>query len=878
MALTCGLRVYSTCIGSGSVTATQVGTVNNRPQYEFSFISINGDTIVGRISWDSNNNRWVVENTENGVQTIISYLPFDRLHPYGTNEEWENISLLTYGCLSNEASFYTQWLDDCPPSNFQFCCDTGVESENFFGVQNFEYYGYYGVIFYLESIQFSGCATLIESVLPNDSIVYSSIDSATYYTRCIDCTGNTIPCQIYPEPIPVPILTADTGCGTVYQLVNECLPISIPRLEANCFVTNVSREGVFNGQIELVITGGTPPYTLLWSNGESVNTLTNLSAGTYTYNLKDYYGDFILSDSCTVEVSPQTTQTQSISDFCLSIQVGNQVLNSTFGVSNWDGVGIPSFTAIGYSLFWNEDMNPPAWNLESDIGSLGGNGDFVNYNSEYPPITRWEYFGLGIGTITGVLGECQDYGIYTMTIEVDSFYPNPYRIQFQPFQTVNGKVSWIDNNNFYKIIWNQGQNSSDSYWSLENLLSTPSFEIINYNPQSPPTNSWFVLGREGNVTFLPGPSYGEIFCAVVGSICETENIELVKGSLINGISSWYGILPCGTNGDAWILYYDNDSNVWTTSGLTTVPGIISEATLYNDLYQGPFGEYVTDGNFILTVLNGQCGSQGNLRMSISVNNPENSNDGSIIIQGLDGDEPYQYSIDGGTTYSRFPIFQNLNGGTYVVTIKDNNGFIKKESVVLTSPPNKIAYQVYLNTTNRRTVNTLTTNTTIYNSVVTVVPSLPAGTTINFNLIHNDTFRVSPYENSSSLILGSQLYKNSVVIPINSTDINSYNIQNTLLSCQSNLIYITATTNNWLNIDMTTNDNIYIETSVTNNRNGKYSCYLSENLENFSISNLKISGCSNCQVINQNSNIVVTPTPTRTPTPTPSKPVITSPGI
>ena len=152
MASNCTLRVFSECIGSGSVSALQDGVVNGRPQYVFSFTSINNDIINGRIYWEPTLSRWYVEDTDN--ETIISYLQYDRLQPYGTDGEWDNNSLLTYGCLSNSNNFYTTWTSNCPTSNFQFCCSSEITSENYFGIQDFEGYGYFGSTFFLEPFSF----------------------------------------------------------------------------------------------------------------------------------------------------------------------------------------------------------------------------------------------------------------------------------------------------------------------------------------------------------------------------------------------------------------------------------------------------------------------------------------------------------------------------------------------------------------------------------------------------------------------------------------------------------------------------------------------------------------------------------------------------
>ena len=71
-------------------------------------------------------------------------------------------------------------------------------------------------------------------------------------------------------------------------------------MSVQCVVNNASSVDSQNGSLQLVINGGTSPYTIVWSNGQQGSILPNLSPGTYSATVTDYYGDNQVVTSCTV--------------------------------------------------------------------------------------------------------------------------------------------------------------------------------------------------------------------------------------------------------------------------------------------------------------------------------------------------------------------------------------------------------------------------------------------------------------------------------------------------------------------------------------------------------------------------------------------------
>ena len=73
--------------------------------------------------------------------------------------------------------------------------------------------------------------------------------------------------------------------------------------------------------------------------------------------------------------------------------------------------------------------------------------------------------------------------------------------------------------------------------------------------------------------------------------------------------------------------------------------------------------------------------------------PSTDNNGSITISTNGGTSPYTYSIDGVNYYSG-SLFTGLNGGTYTIYIKDNNGCIQEISIVVEDFSDINEYEIY----------------------------------------------------------------------------------------------------------------------------------------------------------------------------------------
>jgi len=156
---------------------------------------------------------------------------------------------------------------------------------------------------------FNGCTVVSSANITQSTALTLTVGSSTNPT-CFGGTNGSITVNgnggtgSYLYSInsgPNQVSPTFTGLGTgsytiVVTDVNGCTsnvtttltqPTSIT---ATPVITNVTCNGGSNGQITLVVAGGTGPYTYLWSNGGTTNPLTGLTAGTYSVIVTDVNG------------------------------------------------------------------------------------------------------------------------------------------------------------------------------------------------------------------------------------------------------------------------------------------------------------------------------------------------------------------------------------------------------------------------------------------------------------------------------------------------------------------------------------------------------------------------------------------------------------
>ena len=475
------------------------------------------------------------------------------------------------------------------------------------------------------------------------------------------------------------VVTDANGCTETesYTLTEpDALSLSSTKVDFNGF--NISCNGALDGEIDLIVTGGTSSYTYSWStsNGSGLaltaQDQSGLSAGTYTVKVTDT-NNCDISDTFTITQPPPLVLTAVLSDFNgfnISCNAGN---DGTIDITATGGLLV---TGDNYTYAWTQ--------------SNGGSG--VDASSE-------DQTGLTVGTYTVLITDSND-----CTITKSYQIVEPDLIGFTGVKSdYNGYgISTAGKNNGTITITSSGGSGGNTYdWSTDD-------------------GSGIVVGDQNQNTLTAGTYILKITdsngCNITKSFTLTEPAEL--------------LISLGTDPTNILCYGDSTGLIkaiitqaavppytFTLNGENFLGEIVFESfsniTDLNYTFNVKAGEYsitVTDLNGSTKTTNTRVYTQPDAPLSIS-ETISVFNDYNISCTGaLDG--AIDITVSGGTltgtnyTYSwtssvgssdltgtRTAEDQTgLGTGEYTVIVTDEGACTITKSFVLTEPE-KIVYSL-----------------------------------------------------------------------------------------------------------------------------------------------------------------------------------------
>ena len=435
-------------------------------------------------------------------------------------------------------------------------------------------------------------------------------------------------------------------------------------LSAGTSVVNVLCNGAATGAINLTVSGGTPGYSFLWSNGSTDEDPSGLVAATYTVTITD-------ANSCTAQTSAVISQNAAIN---LSTSVTNVACN---GVSSGAVNLTVSGGTPGYSFLWSSGS------VTEDISNVAAGTYTVtvtdaNTCTAQTSATITQPTALSLSTVvTNVACNGGSTGAINLTVSGGTpgytyLWSNGSLVQ-DPSGLAAGT---------YTVTVTDANNCTAQTSAIVNQSTALSLSasITNVNCNGLPTGAvnLSVSGGAGGYTYLwSNGSLNEDLTAIAAgtytvTVTDANNCTGSTSATVSqpaALSLQTAVTPVLCNGGS-----TGAINLTVSGGTAGYSYLWSNSVNTQDLSNLPAGTYtvtVTDANLCTATTNATVTQPAALGLSTSVTNVACSggSNGAVDLTVTGGTAGYSY------LWSNASITQDISGlsaGTYTVTVTDAN--------------------------------------------------------------------------------------------------------------------------------------------------------------------------------------------------------------
>jgi gliding motility-associated-like protein len=560
----------------------------------------------------------------------------------------------------------------------------------------------------------AGCISSFDTTLVEPSAITSNI--STTDATCDSCNGTASITTTGGEGTISYLWSNNSTASTLQNMCAGVYPVLISD-DNNCSITsnvivnnsggptgetisssNVSCHGGNDGSISVNALGGVAPYTYFWPhNGSTLNSQSNLTAGTYIVQMKDQNG-------CLRSTS-------------ISVTEPNKVVSTSFvNPSSCGGNdGSISITINGgtapYSIAWNGGLggNANISNLSSGIYSTtitDANLCSENFTFNLPDITA-PSVSL---TVSNVLCNGENNGSINSTV-----LGNTGAISYQWYNNssllsaeTNPNLQNLSPNTYSVTILDNAtgcQNQASITVSEPDSLILALPTLIDASCNSVCDASALVNPIGGTLGYSYLWSNGET-TQTADSLCTGINTVLIidnnncstEQTIISNASN--NLTASITNTDALCGQCDGTSVVVPSGGSGNYSLLWADSTTdltHANLCAGIHPFEIIDTNGCSTQLQSVISNTGgpdNETINISNITCKDGDDGSIEVNPSGGTTPYSYLwIPLGITSN---TINGLEAGTYYLEVTDSNKCTRVVPVELTEPEQPLVDAIVTN--------------------------------------------------------------------------------------------------------------------------------------------------------------------------------------
>jgi hypothetical protein len=463
------------------------------------------------------------------------------------------------------------------------------------------YYLYHNTLGYITS------ANTMNTITPS-GVVFQNLTAGTYYVEATDgggCTGVT-----------TSVIVQDSSL-----------------LNYGIYIVNDAGCNVNSGKLFVTGLTGNPPYTYLWSNGETTDSIENLVASAYDVTVSDRTGCVVIKSATVVKV-PQVGQA---------------------------GVFISPPACFGNNGVITVVLSggtPPFF-------YSGSNGNVnVTFDNFY------EFNGLSSGQFNYFV---QDSGLCSFTNGVSLLTPQSFNII--SINTINSKCG-------------------DNLGQILPLISngSPPYDYVLTPPSGNPQE---VTTELANYPFTNLSSGIYNLSITDGSGCQySKNYEILNEVLFTFDFDVTGTTCGGDNGIVDVTVVGGTGPFLYEMGSQSQLSNL-RTKRFQGLDNGSYTLSVTDTN-VPCKQSTQVFVDDSVVVDFitSPQNPTGGNDGQIQLFIISGQPPFTYDWSENVGEQTGLLVTSLSAGTYTIKITDDNGCVNTKTIILEGVNCSVAYEIY----------------------------------------------------------------------------------------------------------------------------------------------------------------------------------------